>query len=276
MSDKPENPLVELASRFTGAEMYEKLTGGWPARVAQKVVEGLRSPITSESVILDNCCGSGAITTAIVKSAKEKGVTPKIHATDLSAGMISHVKELHKDVPGVQTAIMDAQELTFADNTFSHVICAFGVFFCRDYDVGYSQMYRVAAPGSITVITSWKTVGWAPVVDYMIEKIRPGQKKFVFPAPPGFEDAAWVKDRMEKTGWKDVSVREIQDYTKASDDIASALLPMLREHAEGWTDEEKQRFCGMFDEAAEACGIEKGPEGWWKINMVALEATGTK
>ncbi|KAF3919085.1 hypothetical protein ABW21_db0204529 [Orbilia brochopaga] len=276
MSDKPENPMAEVAHRFWGAEMYEKVTGGWPARVAKNVVAGLPKPITPESVILDNCCGSGAITTAIVNATKEKGFSPKIHATDLSADMINHVTELHKNEPGVQTATMNAQELTFPDNTFSHVICAFGVFFCQDYDVGYSQMYRVAAPGSVTVITSWKTVGWAPVVDYMIQKIRPGQKKFVFPAPPGFEDAEWVKARMEKAGWKDVNVREIQDYTKAIGDIANALLPMLQEHVEGWTDEEKQRFAGLFDEAAEACGVEKHPEGWWKMNMVALAATGTK
>ncbi|KAJ6261524.1 hypothetical protein Dda_4194 [Drechslerella dactyloides] len=276
-SKKEDNPLAAVASRYVGAKFYENLTGGWPARIASKVVNNLYRPIGPDSVILDNCCGSGAITTAILELAKDQGFTPaKIHATDLSPGMINDVRELHKDEPALQTATMDAQELKFADNTFSHVICAFGVFFCRDPDVGFQEMYRVARPGSVTVVTSWMTVGWVPVVDYIIQKIRPGQKKFEFPVPPGFERAEWMQAKMTTCGWENVKVREIQDYTQAPNDIGSAIQPILGDALEGWTDEEKQRFTEMFDEAAEACGIEKAPEGWWKIDMVALETTGLK
>ncbi|EWC47452.1 hypothetical protein DRE_00420 [Drechslerella stenobrocha 248] len=268
--------MAAIAANFPGAEAYEKLTGGWPARISKTIISELPLPITADSVILDNCCGSGAITTAAVNFCQEKGFMAKIHATDLSPGMAGHVASLHKDVPEVQAVPMDAQELKFPDNTFTHVICAFGVFFCPDYDLGYREMYRVAAPGSVTVITSWKIVGWEPTINYIIQKIRPGQKAFRLPAPPGFQDKDWVKERMEKAGWKNVAVREIPDYTRAQGDIASGMFPLIQSVIEGWTDEEKQRFVGLFDEAAEACGVEKFPDGWWKIEMVALAATGTK
>ncbi|KAK6534035.1 hypothetical protein TWF281_005374 [Arthrobotrys megalospora] len=273
MSEQPVNPL---AGRFAAADVYDKLTGGWPPRVAKNIIAGLPAAITPESVILDNCCGSGAITTAIVDSTTEKGFIPKINSTDLSPGMIEHVSNVYKEVPEVHTKIMDAQTLEFPDNTFSHVICAFGVFFCPDYEAGYREMYRVAAPGSVTVITSWKVVGWLPVVNYVIKKIKPEQKDWEFPAPPGFAEAEWVKERMVNAGWKDVEVREIEDYTSATPETRDALLPVMKDAFEGWTDEEKAQWGDLFTEAAEFYNIPKTEDGGWKIQMVALEVTGRK
>ncbi|KAK6333755.1 hypothetical protein TWF730_003938 [Orbilia blumenaviensis] len=273
MSEQAPNPL---AGRFAAADIYDKLTGGWPARVAKSVVEGLPTPITQESVILDNCCGSGAITTAIINSTKDKAFVPKINSTDISPGMIEHVTHIYKDIPEVQTKIMDAQALEFAENTFSHVICAFGVFFCPDYEAGYREMYRVAAPGSVTVVTSWKVVGWLPVVNYVIKKVKPEQKDWDFPAPPGFADPEWVKERMINAGWKDVEVREIEDYTSATPESRDALLPVMKDAFEGWTDEEKSRWGDLFTEASDTFGIPKTPEGGWKIPMIALAVTGRK
>ncbi|KAF3933065.1 hypothetical protein ABW20_dc0108111 [Dactylellina cionopaga] len=274
MSELPTNP-VNL--RFVGADGYEKLTGGWPARVAKNIISNLDAPIDANSIILDNCCGSGAITTAIINYAEERGFAPQIRATDISPGMIEHVSSLPGKPSTVQTQIMDAQDLKFPDNTFSHVFCAFGVFFCPDYELGYREMYRVAAPGSVTVITSWKYVGWLPMVNYVIKQIRPEQEEWQFPAASGFRDAAWVKERAENAGWKDVTVREIEDYTAATKETARALLPVMKEAVDGWSDGEKEKWVELFDEAAVACGVKKTSDGQtWDVRMIALEVTGRK
>jgi len=266
-----------LASRFAAADVYEHLTGGWPARVSKKLISSIPVPITSESVILDNCCGSGAITTAIVNETKPQGFIPSIHPTDISPGMVDHVTKLYPSTSEIKTQIMDAQALKFEDNTFTHVFCAFGVFFCPDYELGYREMYRVAAPGSVTVITSWKVVGWVTLVNYLIKQIRPEQEEWKFPAYPGFKSTDWVKERVETAGWKDVEVKEVEDYTGGTKDTAKALIPMLREAVDDWSDEEKGRFVDLFDEACEACGVKKGEdEGVWEIEMVALAVTGRK
>ncbi|EPS39952.1 hypothetical protein H072_6291 [Dactylellina haptotyla CBS 200.50] len=266
---------IPAGNRFAAADVYEKLTGGWPARIAKRLVSSLPVPITADSVILDNCCGSGAVTTAIINYSKENGFIPKINSTDISPGMVEHVAGMYKDVPEVQTKIMDAQALQFPDNTFTHVICQFGVFFCPDYELGYREMYRVAAPGSATAITSWQVVGWLPMVNYIIKKVRPEQEEWKFPAPVGFKDKVFVKERFDVAGWKDVTVVEVEDFTAATDETAAALLPLLTDAVGDWTDEEKARFCELFPEAAEACGAEKTAEGW-NIKMVALAVTGTK
>lgn len=156
------------------------------------------------------------------------------------------------------------------------IICAFGVFFCPDYELGYREMYRVATPDSATVITSWKVVGWMPMVQYLIKKIRPEQAEWEFLAPPGFRDPEWVKERMEQAGWKDVAVREVHDYTMTTSKTAISLLPVLQDAVGDWTDEEKGRWAELFDEAAETCGVEKAKDGGWKIKMTALAATGRK
>ncbi|KAF3229524.1 hypothetical protein TWF191_001246 [Orbilia oligospora] len=270
---EPNHPL---ASRFAAADVYEKLTGGWPARVARNLIANLPVPITPKSKIFDNCCGSGAVTTAIINSTHQKGFIPKINATDLSPGMVDHVSKLFNDIPEIETKIMDAQKLEFAENSFSHIICAFGVFFCPDYEAGYREMYRVAAPGSVTVITSWKVVGWLPLVNYVIKKVRPDQEDWTFPAPPGFKENEWVKERMLEAGWKDVEVREIEDYTSTTSETGDALISIVKDAFEGWTDEEKARWGPLFMEAAKVYGIPETSEGGWKLRMVALAATGRK
>ncbi|KAF3941131.1 hypothetical protein ABW19_dt0209790 [Dactylella cylindrospora] len=277
MTDTPDVP-APIAKLFGAADAYEKLTGGWPARISKNLVENLPIPITADSVVLDNACGSGAATTAILNATKPQGFVPTIHAVDLSPGMIEHVKSLTADSPEVKTALMDMQSLTFGDNTFTHIINAFGVFFCPDYEQGYREMYRVAAPGSVTVITSWKTIGWKPLLDYVVKSIKPEQEQYNFPAPPGFADAEWVKERMEAAGGKDVSVREILDFTfqKSVREMATAILPLTEKVREGWTEEEKGKWFDAFDEGAEATGAERTPEGGWKFPMLALAATGRK
>ncbi|KAK6356793.1 hypothetical protein TWF718_001134 [Orbilia javanica] len=273
MPGQPDHPLSE---RFAAADVYEKLTGGWPARVAKNLVANLPTPITPESVVLDNCCGSGAVTTAIINSTHAKGFIPKVNATDLSPGMVEHVTKIFNDFPEIETKIMDAQKLDFDENTFSHIVCAFGVFFCPDYEAGYREMYRVAAPGSVTVITSWKVVGWIPLVNYIIKKVRPDQEEFKFPAPPGFKENEWVKERMVNAGWKDVEVREVEDYTSITSETEGVLMSFVKDALADWTDEEKARWGPLFAEAAKFYGIPETAEGTWKARMVALVASGRK
>lgn len=262
---------------FLAADGYERLTGGWPARVSANLVANLPVPITSSSTVLDNACGSGAVTTAIINATKDQGV-PTIHATDISPGMIEHCTTLYKDYPSITTTQMDSQALKFEDNKFSHIICAFGVFFCPDYNQGFREMYRVAAPDSITVVTSWNLVGWHPIIQQAIKAIKPDQEEPRFPAPEGFKDPQWVKERMEEHGFKDVEARQIDDWTiQPSFELGAAMIMgFMKDAFASWSDEERAKFPGAYEEGFKALGYEQKEDGSTYIPMKANCITGRK
>src|SRR4051812_1826083 len=81
-------PNLTAAEHFNkSAANYEAITGGGTRELAQhaiSLIAGLK-PLTSESKILDNACGTGIVTDIILQS----GIQPQIHAVDCAENMVS-------------------------------------------------------------------------------------------------------------------------------------------------------------------------------------------
>jgi demethylmenaquinone methyltransferase / 2-methoxy-6-polyprenyl-1,4-benzoquinol methylase len=120
----------------------------WWRRTARTFEHILSQP---DVRVLDLCCGTGDMTFALSKEARNHG--PQLLGADFSHAMLqrAHAKSLNNSSrnPGSQAPIWieaDALKLPFPDRYFNLVTSAFGFRNLADYDAGLREMVRILRP----------------------------------------------------------------------------------------------------------------------------------
>ncbi len=93
-------------------------------------------------VALDYCCGLGGISLRLAEAGAF------VHAIDISDESVNTSKEKLQEAgfgDSCQMQVMDAEKLTFPDNTFDVIICS-GVLHHLDLEHAYPQLSRVLKP----------------------------------------------------------------------------------------------------------------------------------
>lgn len=104
-----------------------------------------KTPLTSESVILDVGSGTGHH----VASLKSKGFD--VIGIDLSPAMIKKAKENYPDNKFKQGDALDA--MSFDPNTFTHIMCMyFTIYYMKDKRVFFENCYKWLMPGGTLVV----------------------------------------------------------------------------------------------------------------------------
>src|SRR5262249_57690307 len=67
-------------------------------------------------------------------------------------------------VANVETALMDAGALTFADATFDAAYCIFGFMFFPNRARAFGELLRVLKPGARAVIATWAPIDKRPMM----------------------------------------------------------------------------------------------------------------
>ncbi|GFG13976.1 ubiquinone/menaquinone biosynthesis C-methyltransferase UbiE [Aspergillus lentulus] len=171
MPDKPCLPPLTLPLQvpqqniLTVSASYERVTGSCTREVAQFLLT-LQPTVDASSVVLDNACGTGIITEEILERFPTAS-KPKVYAADLASSMVSSLstKAASKGwVNGedglVEASVMDAKELTFPYNMFTHSYTDLGILFFKIPEKGPSQIYRTLQPGGTAFLQpgrSWGT-----------------------------------------------------------------------------------------------------------------------
>lgn len=75
--------------------------------------------------------------------------------SDISEGMLADAKNEIGDKPEFQYAVIDAQKIPFADNTFDLVIANHMLFYCDDISKALSEICRVLKPGASLVCSTY-------------------------------------------------------------------------------------------------------------------------
>lgn len=227
------------------AEVYDsrsKMMSFAPALIA------LAPPITNTSIVLDNACGPGVITDGI----KTQSIPPaRLCAVDVSPGMIETLRQ--KALPGVEAEVMDAQKLSFRDDTFTHSFTNMGIFLFPNPEKGAAEIYRTLKPGGIAVVTSIKQVGWPRIFQAAQRTVRPEAPLF-----NGMLAEEWAtKEKLDAVlqagGFLsiDVSITTVESSMQGAqqkpfvDSIAAEATAVI---TEGWSQEEKQQFDSALQE----------------------------
>lgn len=92
--------------------------------------------------LLDLCCGTGDMSFALLREAKNKGGLPLVLGADFSHAMLQRAKTKGQGT-GIRWVEGDALRLPLASDSVDLVTAAFGFRNLADYDAGLSEIYRV-------------------------------------------------------------------------------------------------------------------------------------
>ncbi|MDF1653936.1 MAG: class I SAM-dependent methyltransferase [Coxiellaceae bacterium] len=135
-----------------------------------KKIEDFRESMVKNNadgaVILDYCCGLGQASRRFAKyNAK------KVYGIDIATEEVATAKKnAEKDgLKNVEFIVMDAEEMTFPDETFDIVVCN-GVLHHLNVEKAYKEISRVLKPGGIMVAN--EALGYNPVIQ-MYRRMTP-------------------------------------------------------------------------------------------------------
>ena len=110
--------------------------------------------INAGAHVLDIASGRGAV---LFPAAERVGAGGEVVGIDLAEAM-AHATSEEAASRGLKARVnvMDAEELTFPDESFDCVTCGFGIMFFPDQDRGLAQMRRVLKSGGCLAISTWR------------------------------------------------------------------------------------------------------------------------
>ncbi|KAF6820595.1 methyltransferase type 11 [Colletotrichum plurivorum] len=238
MADPNKKPLDHFNEI---AHSYEKSTGGCTRELAERFVPLLN--ITSDSVILDNACGTGIVTDILVnKFGLGKG--PTIHAVDGSSKMVEIVEARFLGNKNVTTATIPGEDLGFPDETFTHSVTNLGFLFFDDAQKGAAEVWRTLRPGGVAVVTNWEELGYLPILRRLQREIHPENEPFDVPVGRDWFRPAHTEEVLRSGGFQDVGLQAMTVHWGAEsvEEVASSLAQMFGPAVfKEWSEEEKEK-----------------------------------
>jgi ubiquinone/menaquinone biosynthesis C-methylase UbiE len=223
--------------------------------VARNVVKRT-PPITSDSVILDNACGPGIVTGEIVKQCRPD-TTPELFAADYSSAMIEQLRK-HDWASKVQSEVMDAQDLKYPDDKFTHSFTNFALMAIPDPLKAAKQIYRTLKPGGTAAITTWKHLGYMVIFHDAQRKVKPDSR--FLPGPRSIADE-WMgetifRSTLEAAGFQAKNIEITTETAVMSSDMGGKGLELMKnvlvnDVVQGWTDKEKDEYSVALKEQFE-------------------------
>ena len=164
---------------------------------------------TNVKAVLELACGTGRVTRHIRKALP---ADVKFYATDISNDML-HIAEREVGSEGIEYQQEDAQNLSFADNTFDLVVFQFGLMFLPDKNKGLSEIYRVLKPGGKLMLFTWDDTLKQPMhkllINELIVPLFKDEDTKRFFVPFSLYEPAVLEEFMETAGFKNIVVNKV-------------------------------------------------------------------
>ena len=265
-----------------GAEHFDKVAATYEdSRISSpmnKIARDLISfgpLISSTSIVLDNASGPGIITGEILNQiASAADVTPTIYAADISPAMIEMLRK--KNWPGVKSDVMDAQALSYPDNTFTHSFMNMGIFLLPDPEKGAAEIYRTLKPGGVALTTSIKQVGWVRIFQAAQKEVKPEVPLWKSPLKEEWSTENKLRSVVQAGGFEleNIKIKTTESSMLSNmlgDFFASMKDSVTQMITKDWSEVEKQRFEGVLQQQ-----IEKEMSNPRQLEIVAWVAVARK
>jgi ubiquinone/menaquinone biosynthesis C-methylase UbiE len=264
----PRSPLI-----------LDKIQGDVTKQVIKHALT-LAPPITSDSIVHDNACGTGAVTEIIAASTPPA----KLHATDLLPPFAQVVagKAQQNGWTFVEAAPMNAMDLTFPDNTFTHSITNFCIQAVPNSQQAAAQIYRTVQPGHTAIVTGWAQVPHSEAIEAANALTR--GKDVVLPMrfPPETYTADWIEKLVKDAGFSSVQVSDFPGYcaTESLRSWCEYLWGFMGAAAGGWTQKDEDNWDQAVDEMVRSLkanpDVQAKEDGSAVVKMVAHIVIATK
>ncbi|KAH8648656.1 S-adenosyl-L-methionine-dependent methyltransferase [Xylariales sp. PMI_506] len=269
-------------------EHYNMLVGNGMQKLAE--ISLAQCPtIQANANIHDNGCGTGASTAAIMTTvAPETAASITITATDILEAAVNAYRE--RATAGSwpsEAVVMDANKLSFADETFSH---SFGsaLLFAGPQNNGIGaikEMYRTLQPGGILIVNS---LAHTPTIGPVTESSRATRPKST-PLPRQdvghWADPAFLSGIVEEGGFEKEKIKVQQcEYFATTPDFE--VFPSLLwsfiggTTTAGWSVEDELKWDQAVhivkEELQKTQGFRLNDDGTAQIRFVANVAVAIK
>jgi SAM-dependent methyltransferase len=202
------SPLALASTWDLVAFDYAEVTAPFFAEYAKVALESVN--LSAGSRVVDIAAGPGTL--ALVAAQQQHAVT----AVDVSSAMIDELKRrAHSMQLNIETHVADGQALPLADASQDAAFSMFGLIFFPDRAKGFTEMYRVLAPGGTGVIASWQPMERFALLADIFAALRGLLPNMPFgdgKAPLG--DPQDIVNEMTASGFQSVSVREVSASTQ--------------------------------------------------------------
>jgi SAM-dependent methyltransferase len=207
---------AELAGWSARPVSYDRHLAPVTNQVVAPVLTGLGQ--VAGKRVLDVCCGPGHLAAAI---AAEGGV---VDGVDFAAPMVARARE---NYPELEFRQGDAEALAYAEGTFDHVVCAFGVMHLSRPDTAIAEAFRVLNPRGRYVFTHWAKDDelLSIVLSAIAEHGAPVSNLPDAPPPMRFSDPLECRRVLEISGFIEVRVDRIE--TTCTTEQPEALLDLI-------------------------------------------------
>ena len=241
----PEDHKPDMSDFFEkAADSYDRVA----PLMRDFALESIRSvpPITSTSVVHDNACGPGIVSGQIIDQYKPGEALPKMYATDFSKAMI-RVLHKHSWADKITTEVMDARDLKFPDEKFSHSFTNFALMALSKEDAvkATRQLYRTLVPGGTAVVTTWKELGYMVVFHDAQKSVKPDAELKPGPLPAEWMTEGMLRDVLHEGGFKDLQIhtkRESMDSAAWVESLELMMAMVVNHVTAGWTEDEKKAY----------------------------------
>ena len=250
------------------APTYDRVGAPYHEAFGRRLVE--RADPGEGAAVLDVACGKGAV---MFPAAQRVGPSGLVVGVDISSEMIrvarSEINRLGR--ANCRALVMDAEDLSFADDSFDVAFCAFGIFFLPDPDRAAAEFARVLKPDGTIWLSSWgdDDPRWEWEGD-LIAGVPVDRRSIAQP----FDSSGSLTDLLTGAGFEDVGV-EIEERDVAFADEAEwwawKWSYSLRGLLEQLDDGTLERFRA---DAFERMRSLKGVDGY-PVTLRALFAFGT-
>ncbi len=208
MADDATQRKAENKRVFNLAAPTFDAVGGF-AHFGRRLVE--LAGVKPGARVLDIGSGRGAVLFPAAERVRPGGEVIGIDLADAMAQTTSEEAARRGLSAGV--SVMDADELSFADESFDCVTCGFAIMFLPDQDRSLAQMRRVLKSGGRVALSTWSVY---PNDDLRTVLYELGMTT-VTEWQGAIRDAAVLEALLTKNGLTNVQVRaESMDYCYAS------------------------------------------------------------
>lgn len=181
------------------------------------------APLKDATSLLDIGSGPGITFTKLTDISNHA----KLVACDISQPMLDQIKR-----SGVEKVISNAQELKFANDSFSHVTAGLVLFLVPDYRQAIREIHRVLGRGGIVAASCWPRSDWQELMKLLIT-VNPNVAPYDISAD--WKTVESVGALFDEAGFVDVTAVE-EDISALYSDPAQACqwlienIPYLKDN----------------------------------------------
>ncbi len=189
------------------ASIYDQVGFRYFSHFGKRLVE--LTGISEKAKVLDIATGRGA---SLFPAIKKVGSEGSVVGIDISEGMVQKTENEIKNqgISNAKVVQMDAENLTFENNSFDFALCGLSIFFFPQYNIALKEAFRVLKLGGKIGISTF-----AKKLHDELEWLWPLLQKYVSPkkeekqsgqkiSSREFDTTKGTQSKLIKAGFRDI------------------------------------------------------------------------